>query len=128
MNLKIKYGLPFLVLTIQFGGQQLTLENVLLDTGSAGTIFNAGLVGKIGVKPASGDVVHTIRGIGGIEYVYTKEFEALYFENICIEHFLVEIGDMNYGMEIDGIMGFDFIQSAGLIINAVNLQVHSAER
>lgn len=30
---------------------------------------------------------------------------------------------MNYGMEIDGILGFDFIRSAGLVIDSKELNV-----
>ena len=32
--------LPFIEATVTFRGQSLKLENILLDTGSAGTIFN----------------------------------------------------------------------------------------
>lgn len=31
--------LPFIEATVTFGGQSLKLENVLIDTGSAGTIL-----------------------------------------------------------------------------------------
>lgn len=40
-----------------------------------------------------------------------------------LEGFEVEIGEMNYGMEIDGILGFDFIQAAGLVIDSKELKV-----
>ncbi|EGL15237.1 hypothetical protein HMPREF9413_5876 [Paenibacillus sp. HGF7] len=40
-----------------------------------------------------------------------------------MEVFEVEIGEMNYGLEIDGILGFDFIQAAGLVINSKELTV-----
>lgn len=61
MNYHIQYGLPFVTVIIQFRGQRLILEKVLLDTGSAGTIFNTDVVGAIGVIPESEDVVDTIR-------------------------------------------------------------------
>ena len=34
-------------------------------------------------------------------------------DEASLEGFEVEIGEMNYGMEIDGILGFDFIHAAG---------------
>jgi hypothetical protein len=117
--------LPFVSVIIQFRGQQLVLEKVLLDTGSAGTIFKADVVGTIGVVPESEDVVDSIQGIGGIEYVYTKNFDAIHFEDVCIDDFQVEIGSMDYGLEIDGIIGFDFIRTAGLVIDAVSLLTYS---
>lgn len=49
----------------------------------------------------------SIRGVGGIEYVYTKNFDAIYFDSVCVDNFQFEVGSMDYGMEIDGINGFD---------------------
>jgi Aspartyl protease len=72
MNISVHHGLPFVEVTIQFRGQNLLLEKVLLDTGSAGTIFNADLVESIGVVPEENDVVDAIRGVGGVECVYRK--------------------------------------------------------
>lgn len=73
-------------------------------------------------------MVDSIQGVGGIEYVYTKNLEAIYFEEVCIDNFSVEIGSMDYGFEIDGIIGFDFIQMAGLVIDAVKMQAYSVTK
>lgn len=123
MKLDVNYGLPIVSIIIQFRGQKMTLEKVLLDTGSAGTIFKADIVEAVGVVPESEDIVDTIQGVGGIEYVYTKNFDAIYFDGLCIDDFQVEIGSMDYGLEIDGIIGFDFIRTASLVIDTVDMQV-----
>jgi hypothetical protein len=127
MNIVVKQGLPFVSITIRYRGNELLLERVLLDTGSAGTIFNANLVRTIGVFPEGNDVVDSIRGVGGVEYVYTKYFESIHFDDICLENFQVEIGNMDYGMEINGIIGFDFISAANLLIDTKkNMSVYQA--
>ena len=123
MNISVHHGLPFVEVTIQFRGQNLLLEKVLLDTGSAGTIFNADLVENIGVVPEENDVVDAIRGVGGVEYVYRKRFDAVQMGSICVNNFQVEIGNMDYGMEIDGIIGFDFISSVKLVIDTRTMTV-----
>jgi hypothetical protein len=41
MIIDVRHGLPFIEVTICFRGEELHLKNVLLDTGSAGTIFSA---------------------------------------------------------------------------------------
>ncbi|MEK8130508.1 retropepsin-like aspartic protease [Paenibacillus filicis] len=125
MNLDVDFGLPFVSVIVQFRGQNLKLEKVLLDTGSARTIFKADVVGEIGVVPEAGDAVDSIQGVGGIEYVYTKTFDWIQFDSLCLEHFQVEIGSMDYGIDIDGILGFDYIRAAGLMIDSVKLQVYS---
>ncbi|MCJ7842871.1 hypothetical protein MUB24_18705 [Lederbergia sp. NSJ-179] len=63
MKIDIQYGLPFVHLKVEFRGKKRELDKVLLDTGSAGTIFNADVVGEIGVEPEKDDIVDTIRGI-----------------------------------------------------------------
>lgn len=123
MNIDIRYGLPFVEVTICYRGKELHLEKVLLDTGSAGTIFNADAVDVVGVKVEPGDFMNKIRGVGGIEVVYSKLFDFIKVGVAVLPAFEVEIGDMNYGMEIDGILGFDFIHSAGLMIDAKELNV-----
>ena len=99
MKIKIQYGLPFVELEVTFRRKKLILKNVLLDTGSAGTIFNANVVEKIGVAPEANDIVDTIRGVGGVEYVYVKSFDQIEFGEISQENFQVEIGNMDYGMD-----------------------------
>jgi hypothetical protein len=126
MNIDILYGLPFVKLEIQYRGNLLILNKVLIDTGSAGTIFNANVVDEIGVVPEENDTVDTIRGVGGVEYVYVKNFERITLGEIVKENFQIEIGNMDYGIEIDGILGFDFIQSSKLVIDTKELLVYTS--
>lgn len=43
MKLEIREGLPFAIATLAFRGKQIELANILIDTGSAGTIFSIDL-------------------------------------------------------------------------------------
>jgi hypothetical protein len=127
MKIVVKHGLPFVEVNVRYRGNELRVKRVLLDTGSAGTIFNANLVSAIGVFPEGDDIVDTIRGIGGVEYVYTKYFDSIYFGTVKLENFQVEIGNMDYGMEINGIIGFDLISAANLLIDTKNLLVYPTD-
>jgi len=51
IKLRLLHELPSVEMDIVFKGKKLYLENVLLDTGSAGTIFDADVVADIGVRP-----------------------------------------------------------------------------
>ena len=123
MNVRIADGLPFISITITFRGKSLHLRDVLLDTGSAGTILHADRVSEIGIEPEPHDVTHVIRGIGGTEFVYVKTIDTVCVSVVVIHSFPVEIGQMDYGYAMDGIMGFNLIQSAGLVIDARNLEI-----
>jgi hypothetical protein len=123
MKIDIIYGLPFVSVTICYRNKVLLLKRVLLDTGSAGTVFNADVVDEIGVRVEPEDFLNKIRGVGGIEVVYSKRFDFVRIGEISMEEFEVEIGEMNYGMQIDGILGFDFIRSAGMVIDSKDLRI-----
>lgn len=118
MNIKEMFELPFIEVLVNFRGRQMKLNNVLIDTGSAGTIFNVNRLEEIGVKPEANDVTRTIRGIGGLEFVYTKNIDQIVIsEQIKTNNFLVELGSMDYGLDIDGIIGYDFMKEIELVID-----------
>ncbi|MDG0809469.1 retropepsin-like aspartic protease [Cohnella rhizosphaerae] len=99
------------------------MKRVLLDTGSAGTLLNADSVQQIGMVPEQDDLVDRIRGIGGVEYVFTKNADFIRAGGSTIRDFQVEIGNMDYGLEIDGILGFNFLKQAGAVINSRTMKL-----
>lgn len=123
MNITEIYGLPFVSMTVMFKGRELKLEKVLLDTGSASTLLNADIVQEIGMVPEGNDIVDIIRGVGGVEYVYTKYLDSIIVDEAILNNFQVEIGNMDYGMEIDGILGFNFLKQAGAVIDTGEMQL-----
>lgn len=118
MKISEVYGLPFISIKLEFRGEVLQLEKILLDTGSASTLLNADVVREVGMVPEENDLVDIIRGVGGIEYVYTKSLDSITVDGTTINDFQVEIGNMDYGLEIDGILGFNFMKQTGVVINA----------
>jgi hypothetical protein len=55
IELRLLHDLPIVAIEIVFEGRTLYLENVLLDSGSAGTILDADVVAEIGVRPEGTD-------------------------------------------------------------------------
>ncbi|WP_240374077.1 retropepsin-like aspartic protease [Bacillus piscicola] len=122
ISLTEKNGLPFIEATVTFRGETLVLPELLVDTGSAGTILNVNHLEKIGVKPEPDDVVEMIHGVGGFEFVYTKPLDRLAIgSNIGVDDFAVELGDMDYGLILDGIIGYDFLKEIGAILDLERL-------
>ncbi|MBD8840933.1 retropepsin-like domain-containing protein [Paenibacillus sp. CFBP 13594] len=127
MKISEIYGLSFISIKLVFRGEVLQLEKVLLDTGSASTLLNADAVREVGMVPEEDDLVDIIRGVGGIEYVYTKSLDSITVDGTTINDFQVEIGNMDYGLEIDGILGFNFMKQTGVIINANLMELSIAK-
>jgi len=125
IDLRLLHGLPVVCIDVVFAGRQLHMENVLLDTGSAGTILDADRVADIGVRPEGTDRTAIIHGVGGTEIVFTKWFDTVVLGDWAVNKCKIEIGAMDYGIAIDGILGFDFMRAAGLIIDTNRMQVYS---
>ncbi len=76
MKLVLRDELPFVAVTVIHRGASLEVPNVLVDTGSAGTLLNADIVADIGLRPRPGDRVRCLRGVGGHEFVFASVWTA----------------------------------------------------
>jgi predicted aspartyl protease len=123
MRLTLRDDLPFVQVTVIYRDAELEISDVLVDTGSATTILVADQVARIGIIPEPSDILYTIRGIGGIETVFTRRLGRLRIGQREITDFEVEVGGMDYGFEIQGILGMDFLLQAGAIINLRDLSL-----
>jgi len=128
MKIRIKNGLPYISATLVHHGQHVTLKNILLDTGSAGSIFSTDKVAGIGLTYEPDDFVHRIRGVGGSEFVFTKRVDALTAGDLKVSKFEIEIGAMNYGFDMDGIIGVDFLTKVGAMIDLDRMELRLAEK
>jgi len=126
MRIRIKNGLPYISATLIHRSQRVTLKNVLLDTGSAGSIFSTDKVTGIGLTYEPDDLVHRIRGVGGSEFVFTKRVDEVNVGDMKATGFEIEIGAMNYGFDMDGIIGVDFLTKVGALIDLKRRELRSA--
>ncbi|OQY36270.1 MAG: hypothetical protein B6243_03640 [Anaerolineaceae bacterium 4572_5.2] len=127
MKIRIESGLPFVTISLNYRGQQITLDKVLLDTGSMGTIFSADKMDAIDLLPEPDDFIHQIRGVGGSEFVFTKQVDFLKADALQVENFQIEVGAMKYGFDIDGIIGLDFLIETKAIIDFSQLELRTSK-
>jgi hypothetical protein len=123
MELLLKGNLPFITVTIEYEGASLNIQNVLVDTGSSSTIFAADVVATIGIFPKLTDILQTIQGVGGMEVVFMRRIDVLQVEAHSLRNFDIEIGGMDYGFEINGILGMDFLVQTGAIVNLREMKI-----
>jgi len=126
MQLLLKDNLPFATVTVAHQGLTAEISNVLIDTGSGTTILAADAVQAIQVTPSPEDTLYTIRGVGGSEVVFARHVDSLQLGECTLNNFEVEIGGMDYGFEINGILGMDFLTQAGAIINLRDMKIEFA--
>jgi predicted aspartyl protease len=123
MQLALKYDLPFVRVTISYNGNILEIPDVLIDTGSATTILSTDIVASVQILPLPQDTLYTIRGVGGSEVVFSRQVDYLKIGECSIAGFEIEVGFMDYGFEINGILGMDILSRAGAIINLKEMRI-----
>ncbi|MBN1427503.1 MAG: clan AA aspartic protease [Anaerolineae bacterium] len=123
MQLAVRDNLPFITITIAYKGKVVEIPDVLVDTGSSSTVVSADILSTIQITPALDDVLHTIQGVGGSEVVFTRKVDTVKVGEYCIDTFNIEIGKMDYGFEINGILGMDYLTGAGAIINLQTMEI-----
>ncbi len=115
--------LPRIAVTIQANGQSITLENVLIDTGSVTTVFKTDQLSQVGIGLLDNDIVHTMYGIGGREFVIAKRLDTLYIGDLVATFFPIQMSGMSYAPELDGIIGSNFLLQTGAIIDFKALEI-----
>ncbi len=113
----IEQGLAYTNVSLTYRGQQQTFSRVLIDTGSGGTLFSVDKVIPLGVQYEMHDRIHRVRGVGGTEFVFCKRIDRVVVETLELRDFEIELGVMDYGLELDGIVGMDFLLAVGAVID-----------
>lgn len=116
-EMEIIDNLLFVDIWINHRGKRKNIDKVLIDTGSATTIIKMDIVDELDIKPEDDDRIGSIAGVGGSEFVYFKEIDEIEIGGHKIEKFTIDIGAMDYGFEINGIIGLDLLLKIKSIID-----------
>lgn len=125
MKIRLQGELPFITVKLIHQGLEVDLDHVLLDTGSAATLFSVDKAAEIGIKPALKDVVERMFGVGGMEFVISKQIGAVVVDDLHLENFDIQIGTLKYGIDINGIIGVDFLIQTGAIVDFARMEIYS---
>ena len=123
MNIRLVGSLLYVRASLTHKGKSLDLDHVVLDTGSGGSIFSADELERLGVASEPEDRVNRVVGVGGIELVFSKRLEGVALGDMELQDFEVQIGAMNYGFPIQGIIGLDFLLQFQAVIDLGRLEV-----
>jgi hypothetical protein len=86
-------------------------------------VLSSDVVARLGIVPEPSDRLRTLRGVGGRELVFTRRIDRLEIAGRGTGDFEAEIGGMDYGFAINGILGMDFLRRIGAILNLHDLTI-----
>jgi len=123
VKIRLQGGLPYVPVHLAFRGRELVIDDVILDTGSAASVVSADAVLPIGLVPEPQDRLRRIRGVGGVEFVFTKRLDRISVGDLEARDFEVEVGALDYGFPVQGILGLDFLVRVEALIDLGGLEL-----
>ena len=123
MRLILRDDLATTSVSVTYGGRSIDVPDVVVDTGSATTLLSSDYLAQIGIVPDPHDVLYAVRGVGGSEIVFARQVDELRIGEKAVPDFEVEVGGMDYGFTINGILGMDFLLCTGAVIDLRNLEL-----
>lgn len=127
MKIDLVDGLLQTSITINYKGQALIIDKLVIDTGASHTLLSADAVADIGVYFETGDEIISAFGIGGEESCFRKSFDAVMLGDFQIENFKLDVGALHEKLEINGLLGLDLLMAANVILDLSELTMVSAK-
>jgi len=115
MIFKWESGLIWISLDVEYEGQNYNIKDCIVDTGSATTAIDIGLVDFNYRRPA---VIKRLHGVGGgVQEVVSQKVERLVFGEADLENIEIEFGDLQDDFGINGFIGNDVLSRFLISIN-----------
>ncbi|KRW91073.1 hypothetical protein SD51_10850 [Alicyclobacillus tengchongensis] len=126
MKIEIVGGILMTSMTITHKGTTKTLDNMIIDTGSAHTWINLDAVeDDVDVAPEDGDQIVTAFGIGGRDIAIRKRIDRVDFGTFRASDFQVDFGRLDYG--ISGLIGLDLLMAGDFFLDLARLTLYQTE-
>lgn len=129
MKFKMIKGLPVASVALSFQSNNMLLDNVLIDTGCAITIFDTDEVEPIGltIHPTSGKAVY-MYGVGGrSEVCFQQKLHSIIIGGVPLDNFTVQLGLTKIPFGFNALIGSDFFSAAKLQIDFRNCTIHRSD-
>jgi hypothetical protein len=127
MKLVLRDSLIFVPVTLTYGGATLQIDDILVDTGSTTTLLSIDCVAILGIHPEASDSIRRIRGVGGVEYVFSRRIDAIAIAGHQTGSVELEFGGLDYGFQMNGILGLDVLLRMGAVLDLKDLTVEFRE-
>lgn len=121
-QLTLQSGLPFLSeIAVTYRGQSVTIPNILVDTGSGGTLVETDWLIPVGILEEDPlDRWVRVVGIGGAESLREKQV-TITVGSTTVTDAAIQIGALDYGYGINGIIGFNLLMALGAVLDCSTL-------
>lgn len=124
-RLKIKDGLLYTSLKLSLHDKAIVMNDVIVDTGSFHTILSTDCIDQMEMELTDEDELVKASGYGGtVSYSVRKKIDKIECGDIVLENVKIDFGEIDPNDRINGLLGLDFLMSAGIVIDLVDLTMH----
>ncbi|MDQ1910122.1 retropepsin-like aspartic protease [Paenibacillus sp. GD4] len=127
MIIELVDGLLQTTIKINYKGQALTIDKLVIDTGASHTLLSADAVADIGVYFENGDEIISAIGIGGEESCFRKAFDSVTLGNFQVGNFKLDVGALHEKLEINGLLGLDLLMAANIVLDLSELVMYTTK-
>lgn len=118
MELEYRDGLLFTSIEIVYKGKSKVIDNVVVDTGAAGSIISPDSVDEIGIYAELNDKIMEYYGVGGSTHIaFVKNIDRIKIGTEIINNMEIDFGLVDQSGDINGLIGLDILIDVGAIIN-----------
>lgn len=122
MKLEYRDGLLFASIEISYKGKSKVIDNVVIDTGAAGSLISPDAVDDIGIYAEADDKIMEYYGVGGSTHnAFSKSIEAIKIGKGEIPNINIDFGMIDEDGYINGLLGLDVLIKLEANINLKNL-------
>jgi hypothetical protein len=125
MKFDLRNGLIWISIQIEYEGENIDIDNCILDTGSATTAVDMDLVEFNYKKPS---FVKRLVGIGGgTQEVINQEVNKITIDHKSLENVEIEFGDIQADLGINGFIGTDILRHFDIDIKFSTQEVYLSQ-
>jgi hypothetical protein len=124
-NLHYKNGLLYASVILREGDKSIIINDVIVNTGAYHTIILADYLEDLDVAFTEDDELVKSSGYGGLQMSSVrKRIDKLTIGDISLTNMKVDFGEIDPCERVNGLIGLDFLRSAEVIIDLVDLTMY----
>jgi len=124
-SLHCKNGLLYASIVLQEGDKSIIVDDVIVDTGVYHTIILTDYLEDLDVAFTEDDEYVKSSGYGGSQLSsIRKKIDIVTIGDISMINMKIDFGEIDPYERVNGLIGLDFLRSAGVIIDLVDLTIY----
>lgn len=124
-KLKYRNGLLYTSIELQQGSRKTIIDNVIVDTGASETIILTDYLEELDVPLNDDDELVKSSGYGGMVFsAIRKKIDKISLGDISLDGLKLDFGVIDPFERVNGLIGLNFLKSAGVIIDLNNLTIY----